>query len=59
MLKVDIDTPEVEVPIVRQLLIDSELGGLVDELFFEYHFITREFRNIAVLAVRDLVLALF
>lgn len=45
VLKVDIDTPEVEVPIVRELLIDSELGGLVDELFFEYHFLTPEFRN--------------
>ncbi len=37
VLKLDIDTPSVELPILRELLKDRELLELVDELFFEYH----------------------
>ena len=36
-LKLDIDTPSVELPILRELLNDPELLELVDEFFFEYH----------------------
>ena len=35
--KLDIDTPEVEMVILRELLSDPELLELVDEFFFEYH----------------------
>lgn len=37
-LKLDIDTPEVEIPIVQQLVADEALHRLVDEFFFELHF---------------------
>lgn len=36
--KMDIDTFEVEIPIVLQLNSSRELAGLVDEFFFELHF---------------------
>ena len=36
--KLDIDCPEVEIPIVLQLLNDTTLIELVDEFFFELHF---------------------
>jgi len=37
VLKLDIDTPSVELPILREFLNDPELLELVDEFFFEYH----------------------
>ena len=37
VLNLDIDTPEVEKAILRELLRDPELLELVDEFFFEYH----------------------
>ena len=36
--KLDIDTAEVELPIVLQLLTTPEIAALVDEFFFELHF---------------------
>jgi hypothetical protein len=36
--KLDIDTPEVEIPIVLQLASDAAFSSLVDEFFFELHF---------------------
>ncbi len=36
--KLDIDTPEVEIPIVQQIVADESLHRLVDEFFFELHF---------------------
>jgi hypothetical protein len=36
--KLDIDTPEVEIPTVLSILNDSSLHGLIDEFFFELHF---------------------
>ena len=38
VLKVDIDTPEIELNVVEALAARPELAALVDELFFEYHF---------------------
>ena len=38
VLKLDIDTPEVEMEIIRRLVDDPELLELVDEFFFEHHF---------------------
>eukprot|EP01032_Pedospumella_encystans_P013491 gene13491-15528_t len=37
-LKLDVDTPEVEIPIVQDLVADEALHRLVDEFFFELHF---------------------
>lgn len=36
--KLDIDTPDVEIPTILQMLQDPELHSLVDEFFFEFHF---------------------
>jgi hypothetical protein len=36
--KLDIDTPQVEIPIALELLRNDEVGGLIDEFFFELHF---------------------
>ena len=38
VIKVDIDTADIEVPLVHQLLEDVSLhGGLVDQFYFEHH----------------------
>jgi len=38
VVKVDIDTASIEVPLVRQLLEDNAFhGGVVDQLYFEHH----------------------
>lgn len=37
VVKLDIDTPGVEIPLVQQLLSDPVLLELVDEFFFEHH----------------------
>ena len=36
--KLDIDTPEIEIPIVLNIAKDPELWNLIDEFFFEFHF---------------------
>lgn len=36
--KLDIDTPDIEIPIALTILQDSELTDLIDEFFFELHF---------------------
>jgi hypothetical protein len=37
--KLDIDTPEVELPIIYELMNNKTVAAKVDELFFELHFI--------------------
>ena len=37
VFKLDIDTPEVEVAIVKQIMNDTELHALIDEFYFEHH----------------------
>ena len=37
-LKLDVDTPEVEIPIALEILKDPAIGNLIDEFFFELHF---------------------
>ena len=37
VFKLDIDTPEVEVSLVQQLMNDTELHTLIDEFYFEHH----------------------
>jgi hypothetical protein len=36
--KLDIDNPEMEMPIALALLSDDSFSSLVDEFFFELHF---------------------
>lgn len=38
VVKVDIDTPDLEKMIVKTIATTPSLAALVDELFFEYHF---------------------
>ncbi|CAF1122392.1 unnamed protein product [Rotaria sordida] len=44
VIKLDIDTPAIEIPLINQLLNDSTINSLVDELFFEHHITVREMR---------------
>lgn len=37
LVKLDIDTPSIEGELVKQLISDKTLAGLVDEFFFEHH----------------------
>ena len=36
--KLDIDTPEIEIPIVLELLRHPEKAAFIDDFFFELHF---------------------
>lgn len=36
--KLDIDCPEIEIPMFLDLLNSDEYSGLIDEFFFELHF---------------------
>ena len=38
VLKLDIDTPEVENKIVSEILSDPSVSGLIDEFYFEQHY---------------------
>ena len=42
VVKLDIDTPTVELPLAQQFLQDPELLGLVDQFYFEYHVKLKE-----------------
>jgi hypothetical protein len=37
MLKIDIDTPKIELPLVQQIAASPKLASLVDEFYFEHH----------------------
>jgi len=37
VFKLDIDTPDVEVALVEQILNDTEIQALIDEFYFEHH----------------------
>ena len=37
VVKVDIDTPSIEEPLIAQILDDEGLSELIDELYFERH----------------------
>jgi hypothetical protein len=36
--KLDIDTPEIEVPLALRIASDPKIASLIDEFFFELHF---------------------
>ena len=38
VVKIDIDTPAVELAIVEAIAERPEIAALIDELYFEYHF---------------------
>eukprot|EP00563_Minutocellus_polymorphus_P021393 CAMPEP_0197718452 /NCGR_PEP_ID=MMETSP1434-20131217/2602_1 /TAXON_ID=265543 /ORGANISM="Minutocellus polymorphus, Strain CCMP3303" /LENGTH=311 /DNA_ID=CAMNT_0043303107 /DNA_START=280 /DNA_END=1215 /DNA_ORIENTATION=+ len=42
VVKLDIDTPSVELPLVQQLLTDDKYVGLVDQFYFEHHVHLKE-----------------
>lgn len=53
VIKVDIDTADIEVPLVHQLLEDVSLhGGLVDQFYFEHHVKFKEMTPIWRSAMR-------
>lgn len=37
-LKLDIDNPEIEIPIALQMIANKNVSSLIDEFFFELHF---------------------
>lgn len=42
IIKLDIDTSSIEIPLMEQLMTHPELQQLVDEMFFEHHTKVRE-----------------
>ena len=45
VVKLDIDTDEIEVPLANQLLADEKLHKLVDQFYFEHHVHMKEMKN--------------
>lgn len=43
-MKLDIDTPELELTIFNELLEGNKYNDILDELFFEYHFELKDFK---------------
>ena len=37
IVKLDVDTPDIEVPLAHQLLEDDNVNKLVDHFYFEHH----------------------
>ena len=58
VVKLDIDTPSVELELIDQLIADPELHGLVDVFYFEHHVYIHDFewcwgRTFAPQTLRD------
>ena len=45
VVKLDIDTPSVEIPLAHQLLNDDRFIGLVDQFYFEHHVFLGEMKQ--------------
>lgn len=45
IIKLDIDTPFVEMPLAYQLLEDDRFGALIDSFYFEHHVHLHELRH--------------
>lgn len=45
VVKLDIDTPSVELPLAMELLNDPQLHALVDQFYFEYHVHLKELKE--------------
>lgn len=46
VIKLDIDTAQLEIPLARQLLQDASLAKLVDQFYFEHHVHMKEMARI-------------
>ncbi|CAF1197476.1 unnamed protein product [Adineta steineri] len=44
VVKLDIDNPAIEGPLINEVLNDSSIHSLIDELFFEHHISVKEMR---------------
>ncbi|CAF1444387.1 unnamed protein product, partial [Didymodactylos carnosus] len=42
IVKLDIDTPSIELPLIHQILENSTISQLIDEMFFEHHVSVKE-----------------
>ena len=38
----DIDTPDIEIPLARQVLENEELHALIDHFYFEHHVLLKQ-----------------
>ena len=45
VVKLDVDTPTVEIPMAKLLLEDDSLASLVDVFYFEHHVPMRELNH--------------
>jgi hypothetical protein len=45
IIKLDIDTPEIEGPLADQVANDTSVSSLIDEMFFEMHITVNEMRG--------------
>lgn len=42
VVKLDIDTPQIEMPLARQILLNDELHPLIDHFYFEHHVFLKQ-----------------
>jgi hypothetical protein len=42
IVKLDIDTPDIEIPLARQVLKNEELHPLIDHFYFEHHVLLKQ-----------------
>ncbi|CAF1660222.1 unnamed protein product [Didymodactylos carnosus] len=42
IVKLDIDTSSIELPLIQQILENSTISQLIDEMFFEHHVTVKE-----------------
>jgi hypothetical protein len=45
IVKLDIDTPDIEVPLAQQILSDDRFSTLIDHFYFEHHVFLHELKN--------------
>jgi hypothetical protein len=45
VIKLDIDTPELEMPLIKQVLNNASVSSLIDEMFFEMHVTVNEMQR--------------
>lgn len=44
IVKLDIDTPDIEIPLAKQVLENEELHPLIDHFYFEHHVLLKQLR---------------
>lgn len=45
VVKLDVDNPSVELPLVEQILTDASIAELIDQFYFEHHVLLEELRG--------------